>query len=281
MTSDVELKVTRYEVDGRVAVITLDRPDRLNAWTARMASEVRASLVRAGNDDGIGAVVLTGAGRGFCAGADTDALGGLASGDPYERSGALAEDPTFPVPAEMDDDIRIALAVPKPVIAAVNGAAAGIGFVLMCVADVRIASKTAKLTTSFARLGLPAEHGVAWLLPRIVGAARAAELLMTSRVVLGEEAAAIGLVNKAVDSDEVLAEALRWAHSIAHETSPDSQRIIKQQLAAALDGSFSEACDEAAEHLRVMLKGDDFREGVDALRSKRTPEFPAYRSTPA
>lgn len=274
----MELKALRYDAAGGVALVTLDRPERLNAWTARMEVEYRHALGRAEDDPAVRVIIITGAGRGFCAGADTDALEGLAASGVYGDGGR--EPVPLPGSARADfarADFAHAFAFPlglsKPVIAAVNGPAAGVGFVLMCFADIRFAAAGAKLTTSFARLGLPAEHGVSWVLPRIVGAARAADLLFSARVVLAEEAAEMGLVNKVLPADELLPFAMDYARRIAEETSPSSIAVMKRQLWLDQLGSLDEAASDAEALLHQMITEPDFAEGVAALRQKRPPHF--------
>ena len=272
---DRELKVTSYEVDDRVAIVTLNRPDRLNAWTARMEHEYRANLERADADGEVRAVVVTGAGRGFCAGADFDALDGLTKGQPYVGGGGeSATGATAAVPADLAHAFSFPLGLRKPVIAAVNGPAAGVGFVLMCFTDIRFAAAGAKLTTSFSRLGLPAEHGISWLLPRLIGPARAADLLFSSRVILAEEAASMGLVNQVVPPEEVLPAALAYARRLAYEVAPSSLATIKRQLWTDQLGGLDAAARGAVELLHGMLRAPDFTEGVAAFTEKRPPEFP-------
>ena len=272
-----ELKVTRYEVEAGVAVVTLDRPDRLNAWTARMEHEYRACLVRADADPSVRAVVVTGAGRGFCAGADFDALDGLTKGKPYVAGGDTGDasssargDRARP---DFDHAFSFPLGLRKPVIAAVNGPAAGVGFVVMCFADLRFAAAGAKLTTAFSRLGLPAEHGVSWVLPRLVGPARAADLLFSSRVVLAEEAAEMGLVNQVLPPGEVLDHSIAYARRLAAEVSPTSLAAIKAQLWGDQIGGLDASARRAVELLHGMLRAPDFAEGVAAFRAKRSPRF--------
>ncbi len=163
-----ELKVTRYEVRDRVATITLHRPERLNAWTGRMHAEYRALLDRAAADPGVRVIVVTGRGRGFCAGADARALEGHVERGAYDAG--LGDDvamPGYGVRPEFDADFAYQFGIPKPIIAAINGPAAGVGLVLACYCDLRFAAAGAKLTTSHGRLGLPAEYGLSWLLPRL------------------------------------------------------------------------------------------------------------------
>src|SRR3984957_19931642 len=192
-----ELKVTRYEVAAAVATITLVRPERLNAWTGRMHTEYRALLARAADDRAVRVIVVTGAGRGFCAGADARALEGHVEKGGYDPgTGPGLEYPGYGVRPGVDAEFPYHFGIPKPIIAAVNGPAAGVGFALACYCDLRFAAAGAKLTTSHGRLGLPAEYGLSWLLPRLIGLTRAADLLLSSRVILAEEAAEIGLVNR-------------------------------------------------------------------------------------
>ena len=265
----------RSEVAEGVATITLDRPDRLNAWTGRMDFEYRAAVAAAEDDPAVRVIVVTGAGRGFCAGADTTALDGMAGTGEYDAG--LPERPARPgygVRADFDHPYASHFGLTKPVIAALNGPAAGVGFVLACFCDLRYAAAGAKLTTSFGRLGLPAEHGVSWVLPRLVGSARAAELLFTSRVVLAEEAAAMGLVNAVFPPEDLLPETLRVATTMAREISPASLRVLKRQLYADLAGSLDEAAAFAEDTMVRMVGEPDFAEGVAALTERRPPRFP-------
>ena len=199
----MELKVVRYEVADRVATITLNRPDRLNAWTGRMHHEYRSAMAEADADPEVRAVVVTGAGRGFCAGADARALDGHVAKGAYD-SGVVDDElprPGYGVRPEFDHAFAFHFGLTVPVIAAVNGPAAGVGLVLACFADIRFAAAGAKLTTSAPRLGLPAEYGLSWVLPRLVGAGHAADLLLSSRIVLAEEAEGMGLVNRVLPPD--------------------------------------------------------------------------------
>jgi hypothetical protein len=165
-----DLKVTRYAVSDAVATITLVRPERLNAWTGRMHTEYRFLLARAADDGGVRVIVVTGAGRGFCAGADTSALEGHVERGAYDAgTGPELAHPGYGVRPEFDADFAYHFGIGKPIIAAINGPAAGVGFVLACYCDLRFAVAGAKLTTAHGRLGLPAEYGLSWLLPRLVG----------------------------------------------------------------------------------------------------------------
>jgi enoyl-CoA hydratase/carnithine racemase len=265
----------RSEVAEGVATVTLDRPHRLNAWTGRMDLEYRAAVAAAEADPSVRVIVLTGAGRGFCAGADSAGLEGMAGTGEYD-AGHTEEPPTpgYGVRPDFDHPFSFHFGLTKPVIAAVNGPAAGVGFVLACFCDLRYAAAGAKLTTSFGRLGLPAEHGVSWVLPRLVGPARAAELLFTSRIVLAEEAAAMGLVNGVLPAAELLPRTLGVARTMAREISPASLRVLKRQLYADLAGGLDEAASFAEEAMVRMVGQPDFAEGVAALTERRAPRFP-------
>lgn len=283
----MELKVVGYETGDGIATVTLNRPARLNAWTNRMATEFRWAIGAAAAAADVGAIVVTGAGRGFCPGADTQALEDLLGGRPYEFPTGAADAVDDPeggpagspperaegAPADFGHPFSFLLGLEKPVVAAVNGAVAGVGFVLMCFCDIRFAAAGAKITTSFARLGLPAEHGVSWLLPRLIGASRAADLLLSSRVILAEEAAGMGLVNRVLPPDEVLPAAREYALALANELSPSSLRMIKSQLYGDLLGGLDAAATRSVEMMLRSFEGPDFAEGVRAWRGKRPPRF--------
>ena len=271
----MDLKVTRYDVEAGVATITLDRPDRLNAWTGRMEVEYRHSMAAAEADPDVRVIVVTGAGRGFCAGADMGALGGMAETGEYDTG--VTEPPPLPgqgVRADFEHPHAFHLAVPKPIVAAINGAAAGVGFVLACYCDIRFAAAGAKITTSFGRLGLPAEWGVGWLLPRMIGTARAADILFSSRVVLAEEALELGLVNRVLPADELLPATLEYARTMAAEISPRSLAVMKRQLWGGLLEPLGPQVEEARVLMEDMIGSADFAEGVAAFTERRPPNFP-------
>jgi enoyl-CoA hydratase/carnithine racemase len=250
----------RASVDAGVGVVTLDRPDRLNAWTGRMETAFRAAITTFEADPDVRVIVVTGAGRGFCAGADSAALAPMTSTGVYESG----------VGEEVEPGFAWLLQLTKPVIAAINGPVAGVGLVLALFCDLRFAVPGAKLTTSFGRLGLPAEYGTSWLLPRLVGRGRAADLLFSSRVVLAEEALAIGLVDRVCSIEDALA----YARTIAAEISPSSLRTIKRQLWDDLSGRpLAVSVRESTELLHRMVGEDDFKEGVRAMQEKRPPRF--------
>ncbi|MGD0746342.1 MAG: enoyl-CoA hydratase-related protein [Acidimicrobiales bacterium] len=270
-----ELKVTRYGVRDRVATVTLHRPDRLNAWTGRMHAEYRALLDRAATDPAVRVIVVTGAGRAFCAGADSRALEGHVERGTYDAG--LGDDvamPGYGVRPEFDADFAYHFGIPKPIIAAVNGPAAGVGLVLACYCDLRFAARGAKLTTSHGRLGLPAEYGLSWLLPRLIGVARAADLLLSSRVVLAEEAEQLGLVNLALPPEDLLPHTYDYAGRLATEIAPSSLAVTKLQLYRDLHGDVATSVADASSRMAEMMRGADFAEGVAALTEKRPPAFP-------
>ena len=270
-----ELKVTCYEVVARVATITLHRPDRLNAWTGRMHAEYLSLLARAAGDPGVRVIVVTGQGRGFCVGADARALQGHVARGAYDAG--LADDvatPGYGVRPEFDADFASQFGIPKPIIAAINGPAAGVGLVLACYCDLRFAAQGVKLTTSHGRLGLPAEYGLSWLLPRLMGAARAADVLFSSRVVLAEEAEQLGLVNRVLPPEELLPFTFAYAERLADEIAPSSLAATKLQLYRDLHGDVASSVRDAGARMAEMMRGADFAEGVTALTEKRRPVFP-------
>lgn len=251
--------VVDYELDGHVALVTLNRPEVLNAWTFEMAGQYLRRLDEAAADPEVRAVVVTGAGRGFCAGADIAVLKDLMSG--------------VQAPADtIRDDIDIEPAVPKPVIAAINGPCVGLGLARALYCDVRFLTRGTTVSTAFARRGLPAEDGLALLLPRIVGWSRALDLMLSARPIGDEEAAALGLVNHVVD--DALKAALDYAHDIARKCSPASLREIKRQIWGDETGSLREASQRADELLLAAFTRPDLAEGVAAYIEKRPPDFP-------
>jgi enoyl-CoA hydratase/carnithine racemase len=267
----------RYEVDDPVATITLDRPQALNAWTDRMGAEVRHAVAAAEHDPRVVGIVITGAGRGFCAGADMNTLTSISDGSrgAAEIPAELASDPGDPAAG---DDLRggeytYLLSVPKPVVAAVNGPVAGMAvpFVLAC--DVRFMAEDAVLLTAFAQRGLIAEWGLSWLLPRLVGTAVALDLLFSSRKVSGREAAALGLVNAALPRDEVLAHARDYVRELARTSSPASMAVMKRQVYQQVHAGLLPAEREARGLMVESFSRPDFREGVRSFTEKRPPRF--------
>ena len=260
--------VVAYDVSEGVATLTLNRPDRLNAWTREMGERYFALLDRAAGDTAVRAIVVTGAGRGFCAGADMELLQSIGGGS------AVVGERTQLYPNHM-------LKIPKPIIAAINGPAAGLGFVLALMADIRFAAAGAKLTTAFVRRGLIAEYGSAWMLPRLIGPSRALDLLLSGRVVLAEEAQQLGFVNRVVAADSLLAETLAYARDLAANCSPRSLAVIKGQVYADLDSPLAPALERSLREMEHSLTTDDFKEGVASYVEQRAPRFPALEEQPA
>ena len=270
----MELKTIRWEVAERIGTITLDRPHRLNAWTGRMHTEVRWALEQAEVDPEVRVVIITGEGRGFCAGADAAALDGHVAKGAYDP-GVPDDIPTpgFGVRPEFDQNFAYLFGLTTPVLAAINGPAAGVGLVLACYCDLRFAAAGAKLTTSHGRLHLPAEYGLSWLLPRLIGTGRAMDLLLSSRVVVAEEAHELGLVNRVVPPDALLTETRAYARVLATEISPGSLAATKRQVWVDWHRDVGASVAEAEARMERMMTEAPFAEGVAALREKRPPAF--------
>ena len=257
MTSPTK-EVVLDEIQDGVALFTLNRPDRLNAWTPELEQRYFGLLERAGADPDVRVIVVTGAGRGFCAGADMETLQGIGRGGEARHSG---KPQTFP------------LTIPKPIIAAINGACAGLGLVQALMCDLRFAAAGAKFTTAFVRRGLVAEHGISWLLPRLVGQANALDLLLSGRVLLAEEAATMGLVNRVLPPQELLGATMAYARELATQCSPASMATIKRQVYRHYDADLAAAMQDTNQLMLASLREPDFREGVASFVERRAPHF--------
>lgn len=270
----MELKAVQYTVTEHLATITFNRPHRLNAWTGRMHTEHRLVLDQAERDPSVRVIVVTGAGRAFCAGADARALAGHVAKGRYDPGTpeALAE-PGYGVRPEFDADFAYHFGLTKPVIAAINGPAAGVGFVLACYADLRFAAAGAKLTTAHGKLHLPAEFGLSWLLPRLIGLTRANDLLLSSRIILAEEALAWGLINAVLPPEELLPYTYNYARNLILTVSPGSLRETKRQIYADLHRDVGTAVRESHALVERMTTEADFAEGVAAFLEKRLPRW--------
>ncbi|MCX4095741.1 enoyl-CoA hydratase-related protein [Nocardia sp. alder85J] len=256
-----EQDVVRYEVDDEVLVITLNRPDRRNMWTAQMESEFFAALDRATDDPAVRVIVVTGAGTSFVPGLDPAVLQDVGGGKRYTTN---RRPQTY------------ATTVPKPVIGAINGACAGIGLAQALNFDLRFAAKGAKFSTAFAKRGLPAEDATAWALTRLVGPARAFDLLVSARVFLAEEAFEIGLVQRLSEPGEVLADAVAYARTLATDVSPVAMAMMKSQVWTDSEGTREQARIRAQYLLTLAKQQPDFQEGVSSLVERRPPRFAPY-----
>jgi enoyl-CoA hydratase/carnithine racemase len=270
----MELKVTEYAVAGAIATITLNRPERLNAWTGRMHTEYRWCLAQADADPSVGAIVVTGKGRGFCVGGDAEALAGHARKGGYDPGTpeSLAR-PGYGTAAEFDASFAYHFGLSKPVIAAMNGPAAGVGLALACFADLRFAAAGAKFTSAHGKLNLPAEYGLSWLLPRMIGLTRANELLLSSRVFLAEEALQMGLVNQVFDAAAVLEETYAYVGHLLATVAPESLRQTRWQIYRDLHRDVAAAVADSEALLGAMMRQPDYAEGVAAFLDKRPPRW--------
>jgi enoyl-CoA hydratase/carnithine racemase len=272
-----EYREINYEVDDPVATITLHRPDQLNAWTPAMELEVRHAVGLAARDSAVVGIVLTGAGRGFCAGADLGTLRSISDGTIGDQHAPMGgADVPFPGEA-WGDDLRgtytYLLSVPKPIIAAINGPVAGMGVPIALCCDLRFMAEDAVLTTSFAERGLVAEWGIAWLLPRLVGSAHALDLLFSARKIRGPEAAALGVVNRVLPTADVVPAAKAYIADLAARCSPTSLAVMKRQVYQQLHAGLGPAEREAQALMVESFGRPDFAEGVRAFFEKRPPQF--------
>jgi len=263
-----------YEVAERICTITLNRPDRLNAWTRQMHLDLKDAMQKAGADEDVRAIILTGAGRGFCAGADMGGLQAIGAGASADRSTPAGRDlPGGSTLAEFRMNYSYFPAIPKFIIAAINGPAAGLGFVIPLYADLRFAAESAVFTTAFAQRGLIAEHGVSWLLPRLVGLPAALDLLCSARKFRAPEALSLGLVSRVIPDDKLMAETRAYARLMADTVSPRSVAVIKRQLWEAAFQTLSEATVQANHEMDLSFQTADFKEGVAHYLKKRAARF--------
>jgi enoyl-CoA hydratase/carnithine racemase len=264
--------VTR-EIAGPVAIVRLDRPDKLNAFTFAMVEELRAAVDEVAVDDRVVGIVITGNGRGFCAGLDTGDLTRSAEGT---APAARPPSDEHELPALFSHLLR----VPKPVIAAVNGVAAGGGFVLVMMCDLRFAAESASFTTAFSRRGLIAEHGTSFLLPRLVGTNRALDLLWSARRIDAAEALRIGFVDRVVPDDELLQTSIGYVEELAATASPRSLAVMKAQIYGDLSRSMSDALRGADVLVQESLGHPDAKEGVLSFLERRPPQFAPWTGGP-
>ena len=273
----MELKNTEYEVDTQgLATIWLNRPHRMNAWTGRLHTEYRHLLERANDDSKVRAIIVTGVGKGFCVGGDSQALSGHADRGAY--SPGISEDiakPGYGTDPNFDASFAYHFGLDKPVIAAMNGPAAGVGLALACFADLRFAVPGVKFTTAHGKLNLPAEYGLSWMLPKIVGLGRANDLLLTSRVFTSDEALTLGFVNQIFEPEALMVQTREYAHQLIASVSPNSLRQTRWQIYKDLHRDVASAVIESERLIEDMAKEEDFKEGIAALVEKRPPRWPS------
>lgn len=267
----MDLRATNYQVTDRIAIVHLDRPHRANAWTGRMHTEWRWILGELEARDDVRAVIVTGSGDRFCVGGDSDALRGHVERGGYDTG--LASDPARPGGGDgLDADFAWQMGYRLPIIAAINGACAGVGLALALFCDLRFVTPSAKMTTAAPKLGLPAEYGLSWTLPRLVGITRANDLLLSGRVFTGAETADWGLWNAVVD--DPLAAALEWATTLAATTGPIAVSNAKRQLADDLvHRSPADSVEESIRLLDEAMSSEEYAEGIAAFTEGRPPNF--------
>ena len=265
-----------YQVDDPVAVIKFNRPEALNAFTGRMLAEIRHALAAAETDEHVVGIVLTGEGRGFCPGMDMNALDAISDGETGSNDD-LADLKAQPGDPELGDNFQVTysylMSIRKPVIAAINGACAGLGLAIATMTDFRIVERSAKFSTAFSQRGLIAEHGISWTLPRLIGSGNALDLLWSARKFTGEEANKIGLAEKLVDDGDSLATAIDYVRNLAASSAPKSLQIMKAQVYRHMNMQLGEAMRETNDWMAASLQRDDFREGVRSFIEKRPPNF--------
>ena len=268
---------TIYSAADHIGTITLNRPDKLNAWTATMEREVRAAMDEAERDENVRVIVLTGAGRGFCAGADMSLLSSIAADglDDEKRRTAFRKigSEKQGVPADFQKKYAYFPSVSKPVIAAVNGPVVGLGLVLALYCDLRFASDAARFSTAFARRGLIAEYGIGWILPRLIGLSNALDLLFSARMIDAAEALRMGLVSQVFPQERFIEKVYDYARDLANHSSPRSMRVIKRQVYEGLFQTLGEAYDISEREIVESLSSADFKEGVAHFLEKRAPSF--------
>jgi enoyl-CoA hydratase/carnithine racemase len=262
-----------YRKEDGVAIVTLNRPERLNAITDEIRAGLKEKLDDACKDNEVNVIVLTGAGRGFCAGADMDGLAATSKGE--SNQGLEAEERNYSSnnTKGFEGGFSYFPTLPKPVIAAINGPAAGVGFIMALYCDIRFAKESAVFTSAFSKRGLIAEWGVGWILPRLVGLARANDILFSARRIDGLEAEKLGIVNKTFSDETFDDEVMTYAKNLAKSVSPRSVRIMKEQIYNAQGETIKENLDSSMTAMLESFESDDFKEGVAHYMEKREPKF--------
>lgn len=266
-------KIT-YEVSEGVALLTLNNPARRNAWGGRMSVEYRWALHHAHQDSKVRIVVVTGQGNDFCVGADSAELNSIEqSGGQYQKEKLELPPYIEGTPQQFQRNHAYPLSISKPIIAAVNGSCAGVGFIVASYADLRFGAQNNKIKSAFSRLGLPAEYGLGWILPRIMGRTNAMQILLDGDSIDGAEALRLGWLQKLYKAEELLDNTMVYARKLARESSGYSMSCIKRQLNFDAEGEFSSAYTRSVEDMNKALRLPDFKEGLRALKEKRPTNF--------
>ena len=270
-------EVLYSEIDN-IAILTLNRPDRLNAYNENIYNGIREGINKVNNSEKINAIIITGAGRGFCAGADMDGLKNTTQGNTItpkqkETEQLPSEDIGPKIAEHYKTRFGFMAMCRKPIIAAINGPCAGIGLVMTLFCDLRFAAEGSKFTTAFAKRGLIAEHGISWILPRLVGHAHAMDVLFTGRVFLAEEAEKIGLINKCFPKETFLDSTLEYVKMLADTSSPRSVSVMKAQIYKAFFQDLNDAAALGDYEMQESFSSEDFKEGVNHFVEKRAPKF--------
>ena len=271
-----------YEVQDPIATIKFNRPERLNAVTNRMGDELRHAIAEAESDDRVVVIVLTGEGRGFCAGADLKGLQGIGDGNASAMGGGAEElakaRPGDPDMTGFHGPYAYMMAVRKPIVAAINGPAAGLGLAIALFADLRFESDKAVFTTAFSQRGLIAEWGIGWTLPHLVGPAHALDLLLSARKFDAAEAEKLGVVNRALPHDELMPFVMDYATNLAERVSPTSMAVMKRQVWENLQHELDPTLRESVDLMVESFGRPDLKEGVEAFIAKRPPRFPRIKA---
>ncbi len=265
-----------YETSDRIATITMNRPDKSNAWTPRMGNEMKTAMQEADRDDSVRVIIVTGAGKNYCAGADMGSLSNIAQGTETpsgERTVRSEESEPGATRPDFRGQFSWVLALRKPVIAAINGACVGLGLTKSLYYDVRIASERARLGLIFVQRGLAIEHGSSWMLPRLVGLGKAVEMAVTGRLLDAQEALAAGLVNRVVPHDQLMSVTREMASEIATKCSPLGVAEAKKMVYTHLFTDLATGMRDDDELMGRMTRSADFKEGVEAFLQKRPPQF--------
>jgi enoyl-CoA hydratase/carnithine racemase len=266
-----------YEVEDPIAVIKMNRPEALNAFTVRMLAEIKHALAEAESDERIVGIVLTGEGKGFCPGMDMNALDSQSSGTKDGQREDLSFLAANPGDETLGENFQTTytyfMSIRKPIIAAINGACAGLGLAVATMTDIRIVERSAKFSTAFSQRGLIAEHGISWTLPRLIGTGNALDLLWSARKFDGQEAKDLGLAEILAEDGESLEIAKNYIKKLAMGSAPKSLQVIKAQVHRHNNMQLGESMKETNDWMAVSLKRSDFKEGVRSFIEKRPPNF--------